>query len=81
MPTLYLSDGRKEVCPPVVTGRYLTELVCQSSLTLASVKPLNDGNVYRRYRFVGRDEVPYDLRQYEEIYTSTRTLLARIDHV
>ena len=50
----------------------------QERLTLATAKPLKDGSLYRRFRFVGHDDI-FDLTQYEELYTPDRKLLARID--
>jgi hypothetical protein len=41
--TLHLSDRRIFLCPPVVTGTYLTTLLDKPSLTLSSTTPLNSG--------------------------------------
>lgn len=77
--TLHRVDNHHSIqCSTPVTGTTLLQLLDQERLTLASVTPLRDGSVHRRYRFIGHDSI-FDLTQYQELYTPDRKLLACID--
>lgn len=65
-------------CSTPVTGTTLLQALGHERLTPASIRPLNSGAVYRRYRLVQPDGL-YDLDDYAEVYTPDRKLFARID--
>ena len=78
MCTLDLSDGRILSCPLVVTGRCLTDLVGQPTVTFGSAIPLKNGDVLRVFCYVGADEKLHDLSNYHDLFLSNRQWYGRI---
>lgn len=72
-------NGNTIQCATPTTGATLLSVLDQERLTIASVKPLNNGTAFRRYRFVKCDSTLYDLTEYQELYNAQHALFARID--
>ena len=70
--TIRLIDGQETPCPARLSGALLLALLGQSSLTLVSEQLLNNGGVYRCFRFVRPNDDLIDLTDYSELHTSNR---------
>ena len=76
----YIATNHSTQCSTPAPGATLLRALGIDRATLASITPLNNGEVYRRYRFVQPDGF-YNLADYAEVYTPDRNILARIEPV
>jgi hypothetical protein len=77
--TIRTTDGREITVPAEITSRYLTECLGKSSLTLGNAIPLKNGGAHRSFRFVGQDDKVIDLSGYQDIFSSDRNWIGRIE--